>query len=90
MEQISAKRQLALETAGLAWTTDKTSKITLDSDLAKAFADIIEKITSEPYLGNATTNELINEIRTRIEMDGMLEYRTVDSEHKRNNATVIK
>ena len=79
MEQISAKRQLALETAALAWTTDKTSKITLDSDLANAFADIIEKITSKPYLGNATTNELINEIRTRIEMDGMLEYKTVNS-----------
>jgi hypothetical protein len=31
-------------------------------------------------LGFATTRELIEEIRARIEMDGNLDYRTVDSD----------
>lgn len=32
----------------------------------------------KPNLGCATTRELLNEIKTRIEMDGNLDYRTVD------------
>jgi len=33
----------------------------------------------EPMLGLATTRQLIEELTTRIEMDGMLDYRTVDA-----------
>lgn len=32
----------------------------------------------EPLLGLATTEMLLDEIRTRLEMDGKLKYRTVD------------
>ena len=31
-------------------------------------------------LGLATTRELLDEIKARIEMDGQLDYRTVDSQ----------
>lgn len=31
------------------------------------------------YLGNATTRELLDEIRARIEIDGRLDYKTVTS-----------
>jgi len=33
----------------------------------------------KPMLGLATTRQLIEELSARIEMDGMLDYRTVDS-----------
>lgn len=33
----------------------------------------------QPYLGCATTGELLEEIRCRIEIDGNLDYRTIDS-----------
>lgn len=35
-------------------------------------------ISDKAYLGNATTRELLDEIRSRIEIDGRLDYRTVD------------
>lgn len=34
--------------------------------------------TPQPNLGCATTKELLDEIRARIEKDGKLYYRTVD------------
>ena len=39
-----------------------------------------EEKPDKAYLGNATTRELLDEIRTRIEIDGRLDYRTVDME----------
>lgn len=33
----------------------------------------------EPLLGLATTRQLLDELRARIEVDGKLDYRTVDS-----------
>ena len=33
---------------------------------------------NQAWLGNATTAELMEEIRTRVEMDGRLDYKTVD------------
>jgi len=33
----------------------------------------------DPQLGCATTGELLNELRARIEVSGLLEYRTIDS-----------
>jgi len=70
--------QLAREKVAQAWCTPTTSHKLMDPDLAEAFAEILQDIWSKPWLGNATTAELINEIRTRIEMDGKLNYRTVD------------
>lgn len=45
-------------------------------ELAQAFATILDKVWSQAWLGNATTRELIEEIKTRIELDGNLDYKT--------------
>ena len=74
---------LAVEKAGQAWTTPETSSIVMDVRLAKAFADILDDVLSQPWLGNATTDELLTEIRTRLEMENLLSYRTVDSDEVR-------
>lgn len=39
-----------------------------------------EEKPDKAYLGNATIRELLDEIRARIEIDGRLDYRTVDIE----------
>jgi hypothetical protein len=33
----------------------------------------------EPQLGCATTGQLLDELKARIEVSGLLEYRTIDS-----------
>lgn len=38
----------------------------------------IKRLKKEPRLGCATTAELIDEIRTRCDVDGTLGYRTID------------
>jgi hypothetical protein len=48
----------------------------MDPDLCEAFAEILEDVWSKPWLGNATTGELIEELKARIED---LNYRTVDN-----------
>jgi hypothetical protein len=35
------------------------------------------KLVTEPYLGLATTGELIDELRARAEVDGSISYKTV-------------
>ena len=73
----------ALQKAAQAWATPKTEKITMDPILAEAFAEIIDEIhylKAKPYLGNATTEELLNEIKARLEVSGLLQYKTIDSD----------
>ena len=69
--------EAAREKAAQAWCTPKTEKKIMDVELAEAFADILEEIWAQPWLGNATTGELIDEIRARCEVNGTLSYRTV-------------
>jgi len=71
--------QLAMERVAQAWCKPTTSNKTMDVELAEAFAEILDSIWSKPWLGNATTDELLSEVRTRIELDGKLQYRTVDN-----------
>ena len=68
----------AKERAKQAWCQPTTNNKVMDIELAEAFAEILDEVWSKPRLGNATTGELVDEIRTRIEMDGRLEYRTID------------
>jgi hypothetical protein len=56
-----------------------TTKV-LDSDLIEAMANEILRLPSRPNLGCATTGELLEEIKARIELDGQLGYRTVDGD----------
>ncbi len=66
----------------LEWNSDNEYSI----DLIQRLFDLaaIEKIRvlemDEALLGFATTERLLDEIRTRIEIDGKLQYRTVDEE----------
>ena len=66
--------ELARQKAAQAWCTPETSKIVMMPELAEAFANILDDIWSKPWLGNATTGELIEELRARSD----LAYRTVD------------
>lgn len=67
---------LAKEKAAQAWCTPETAKIAMDPRLAEAFASILDEVWSKPWLGNATTAELIDELRARCEMNGTLGYKT--------------
>ena len=58
-------------------STENQDKI-LDADLIEAMIVEVLAIDNEPQLGCATTEQLLDEIKTRIEMDGQLQYRTVD------------
>ena len=68
--------ELSREKAAQAWCTPKTEKKVMDKDLAIAFADIIEEIWSKPWLGNATTRELLDEVKARVDLD----HKTVKEE----------
>jgi hypothetical protein len=67
---------LSIQTAATAWCQDTTSHIEMDVELATAFAEIIEDIWSKPWLGNATTKELLDELNARC---GDLNYKTVEN-----------
>ena len=68
---------LARGRAAQAWGTPDTERITMDGRLAEAFAEILDEVWSKPWLGNATTAELIDELRARCEINGTLHYKTV-------------
>lgn len=72
----------AREEAGKAWCGKKTSKKVMDAELAEEFAKILVVQMYEPKLGCATTGRLIEEIKTRIEMDGKLDYKTLPDEER--------
>ena len=67
--------ELAIQKAAQAWCRESTKHIEMDVDLAEAFADILDEIWSKPWLGNATTGEMLDEIKCRVDT----KYRTVDS-----------
>jgi len=70
---------LALQKAAQAWCKETTKNKVMDADLAESFAEILDEIWSQPWLGNATTGELLDELKTRAEIHGYLKYRTVDA-----------
>lgn len=70
--------QLARNKAGEAWTKPTTKNMDMNPDLAEAFAEILDEVLSKPWLGNATTRTLLEEIKVRIEIDGNLDSRPVD------------
>jgi hypothetical protein len=66
---------LSLQTSAKAWGTPTTSHKEMDVELATAFAEILDDIWSKPWLGNATTRELLEELGARC---GNLDYKTTD------------
>ena len=69
---------LARQKAAQAWCTPETEKKEMDVELAEAFANILNDVWSKPWLGNATTGEIIDELRARCEVNGTLGYKTVE------------
>lgn len=65
---------LALRTAAKAWQVPFTAHLTEDPALLHAFANILDKVWSEPWLGKATTGQLLDEVRARVN----LSYKTTD------------
>ena len=64
------------------WCSPKNERKIMDVDLAESISLEVKKLFvdfKEPQLGCATTRELLNEIKIRIEVDGKLGYRTIDS-----------
>jgi predicted transcriptional regulator len=66
--------ELSMQKAAEAWCKDSTKHIEMDVVLAEAFAEILDEIWSKPWLGNATTGEMLDEIKARVDTT----YRTVD------------
>ena len=63
------------------WCYPETKEKEMDTTLANTISLEVEKLFQdfkEPQLGCATTRELLNEIKTRIEVNGQLDYRTID------------
>jgi len=59
------------------WCWPINSHKTMDVELAHAITEEIWQADWTPNLGCATTRELLDEIRARIEIDGKLDYKTV-------------
>ena len=57
--------EAARREAAQAWCTAETETVLMDPVLAEAFADIIDDIWNKPWLGNATTQQLLEELKTR-------------------------
>ena len=70
--------ELCREKAAQAWCTEKTKNKDLDPELAEEFAKILNEIWSQPWLGNATNEQLLDELKTRIEINWDLNYKTID------------
>ena len=70
----------ARQLAANAWCGEKTKDKTMDADLAEEFAKILVVEMYRPHLGCATTGEMLQEIKTRIEVSGQLDYKTMDSD----------
>jgi hypothetical protein len=63
------------------WCTRLNDKKPMDADLAEAIVQEVHKALladRTAYLGCASTGELLDELRARIETDGKLGYRTID------------
>lgn len=75
-----------LGAASVCWT--ETPKGVFDDTQARKVGDNImteigkeiDAITSQPWLGNATTGELINELAVRAEIHGYKDYKTTMSD----------
>jgi len=70
---------LSRESAAQAWCQPKTSHITMIPELAEEFAIILNEIWRQPWLGNATNAELIEELKTRYDMGNTApDYKTIN------------
>lgn len=67
---------LSRELAASVWTKEDTKSKVMDVDLAEAFAEILDAEMSKPNLGCATTGQMLDEIKARVDCN----YSTVFAE----------
>lgn len=77
-EEQKRRMKFAREEVGRAWCTPKTGHLQMIPDLAEELAKLLVVHMYEPHLGCASTGEIIEELKARIEIDGKLDYRTID------------
>jgi hypothetical protein len=70
--------ELSLQKAAQAWCKPETEQKEMDTDLAAAFAEILDEIWSQPWIGNATTQELLDELYARTLCPECRNYKTAD------------
>ena len=78
-EEYERHMVFAREEAAKAWCREKTSNKQMDPEIAEEFAKILVIHMYESHLGCATTEELISEIKARIEFGEKLKYRTINN-----------
>ena len=64
------------------WTRKATVEIIMETALVEAITEEVNELflsDCEPHLGCATTRTLLAEISARLEIDGRLDYRTIDT-----------
>jgi len=59
----------ARELAAQAWCKEETKHTDMDVNLAEAFAEILVKEMYDPHLGCATTEELLDEVKARVDLN---------------------
>jgi len=59
----------SIEKAAQVWCRPECSDIPMDSRLALAFAEVLDEIWNKPWLGNATTKQLLDEVAARVDLD---------------------
>lgn len=72
--------RLSIETAAKVWCRPECSSIEMDARLATAFAEVLDEIWSKAWLGNATTGEMLDEIRARVDVN----YKTTGDNEIKN------
>ena len=71
---------LSLQKAAQMWCFDSTQDKLVDVELTLAAATLIEEIWNQSWLGNATTEELLEELLSRAKVGGYANYKTTDEE----------
>lgn len=71
---------LSLQKAAQMWCFDSTQDKLVDVELTLAAATLIEEIWNKSWLGNATTEELLEELLSRAKVGGYANYKTTDEE----------
>lgn len=84
-----APSDFAIQKAAGVWCRPELGHKVMDVELATGIAHVIDEI-NQPNLGLATTAQLIDEIRARIEVDGKLQYKTVGPEPSPEEAYIRK
>jgi hypothetical protein len=69
---------LSLQKAAQMWCFDSTKDKFVDIPLTLAVATLIEEIWNQSWLGNATTEELLEELLCRAGVGGYADYKTTE------------